>query len=181
MCGEEVKLCPSCHKTGKGKVCTSCGTHIVAAKAQTGGNQQATPKTYQPAPPLITGIVQEYPSAAPKETYRLPDTASAPIEIPELRLLNKNINADIAIQNNTVIGRTTGNYVSIFSTYTQVSGKHCRFSYDSRMGWCVTDLGSTNGTKLNNSTVTPNVSQPLRDQMYLKIANIEFFVHIMNR
>jgi predicted RNA-binding Zn-ribbon protein involved in translation (DUF1610 family) len=180
MCGEEIKLCPSCHKTGKSKVCTACGRTLVVAKSQAGGNHQGLTRVHQSVS-QVADVEQEPLSTVPTRTgtYRLPDTVTTPVTIPELRLLNKNINVDLAIQNNTVIGRTTGDYASIFGTYVQVSGKHCRFSYDSLKGWCVTDLGSTNGTKLNNSALIPNISQALRDQMYLKIANIEFFVRIM--
>jgi pSer/pThr/pTyr-binding forkhead associated (FHA) protein len=108
------------------------------------------------------------------------DSISATSALPELRLMNKNVNIDIAIQNNTILGRETGNYKAIFGAYNQISSKHCSFSFDMGKGWCVTDLGSTNGTKLNNVSITQHIPTPLSDKMFLKIANIEFYVQINN-
>jgi len=118
------------------------------------------------------------PASAIENTYRLPEGSIAPQTVVQLDLLNKTINADIKIEDGAIIGRTSGAYVSIFGSFNQVSGKHCRFNYNPHMGWSVTDLGSTNKTTYNNRELSPNISQPLSDQSFLKIANIEFFVRI---
>lgn len=182
MCGEEIKSCPSCKKTGKGKVCTACGTPLTAVKSQTsapgengkGAGQQASPHA---SPHMAANVTVS--SDAKGGTYRLPDEKPAVSRIPELRLLNKNINADLKIDDNTILGRETGQYISTFSSFKQVSGKHCRFNYDKIKGWSVTDLGSTNKTRYNNECLVPDNPQFLGDKTYLKIANIEFFVRII--
>lgn len=179
-------MCPCCHKTGKGKVCTSCGTTLVVARemscssAGPGSSGHSTDGAgcFKPDPHSIhqSSTSNDAPAGG---TIRLDDgptkTSSAP---PELRLMNKNLNIDLAIQDESVLGRATGNYVSIFGSYNQVSSRHCSFSFETGRGWCVTDNGSTNGTKLNNTLLQPNISQPLKNQMFLKIANIEFYVQI---
>lgn len=175
LCGEEVKLCPGCHKTGKGKACTSCGTTLVLAK-DTSLGASSTSSSSSPASGM--GVASE-PSPVVGGTVRLDNGPSASSSAtPELRLMNKNLNIDLPIQNNSVLGRATGNYVSTFGSFNQVSSKHCSFSFDTVKGWCATDLGSTNGTQLNNSPLLPNAPQQLKDQMFLKIANIEFYVQI---
>lgn len=174
MCGEEVKTCPVCKKPGKGKVCTTCGKPLVLAKSQddaeTTSNDSMSNKS--------VGIASESTPTA-GGTYRLPDTESNKPAFPQLRLLNKNIDVDFEVDNNSIIGRTAGQYVAIFSAYSEISGKHCRFNYDAAQGWCVTDLGSKFKTRYNNQELLPNVPQPLSDEGYLKIANIEFFVRIL--
>ncbi len=179
MCGEEIKACSVCQKPGKGKVCTSCGTPLTTLKSRaglSGENETVADKT---APPTPAGKVPEPDSPITTGTHRLPDNAPVTPAMPQLRLLNKNINVDLKIDDNSVIGRETGQYVAIFGGFQQVSGKHCRFNYDPAKGWCVTDLGSTNKTRYNNQELTPNIPQALGNQTYLKIANIEFFVRII--
>lgn len=178
MCGEEIKTCPSCKKPGKGKVCTSCGTPLATLKTQTGPSVESggpvNTKTLSPS----EGRAPE-PASTVGGTYRLPENEPAKSAIPQLRLLNKNINVDLKIYDNSTIGRMTGHYVATFGGFDQVSSKHCRFKYDPAKGWCVTDLGSTNKTKYNNQEILPNIPQLLDDRSYLKIANIEFFIRII--
>lgn len=178
MCGEEIKTCPGCKKPGKGKVCTTCGKPLTSLKSQTGSLvDSGTDADAQTSPP-VGGKAPE-PIASVSGTHRLPDNEPVKSAVPQLRLLNKNINVDLKIDDNSTIGRTTGQYVATFGGFNQVSGKHCRFNYDPAKGWCVTDLGSTNKTKYNNQEVTPNTLQAISDQTYLKIANIEFFVRVI--
>lgn len=185
MCGEEIKICPGCHKTGKAKACGSCGTSLVLAKDLTAGvaTGPASPNSHSPGvgnaayePPPVHTASNDPPAGG---TVRLDDgPCESSMVPPELRLINKNLNIDLVIQNNSVLGRTNGNYVSIFGSFDQVSGKHCSFFYEVGKGWFVTDDGSTNGTKLNNAPIPPNAPQPLTNQMFLKISNIEFYVQI---
>lgn len=188
QCGAEVRICAGCGKPGKGKRCTGCGGHVLPARerANTGAPPAAAPQpAMQPAtaPVLaarpitaaVPGAVADNISGA---TRRLPDAAPASTPAPELRLLNRNIQADIRIEHDTLIGRTTGPHVAIFSRFDQVSSRHCRFSFEAGRGWYVTDLGSTNKTLYNNQVLTPQTPQLLADQGYLKIANIEFFVQL---
>jgi pSer/pThr/pTyr-binding forkhead associated (FHA) protein len=179
MCGEEIKMCPDCKKPGKGKVCTACGTPLTTRKTQ-GEPPVESGKTANDSPTPPSGGNTQQPANNTQSTYRLPDNEPSKPAMPQVRLLNKNINVDLKIDDNSIIGRTAGQYVATFGRFNQVSGKHCRFNYDPAKGWSVTDLGSTNKTKYNNQEISPNISQILGDQSYLKIANIEFFVRIIS-
>ena len=176
MCGEEIKACPGCKQPGKGKICTSCGTPLASLKSQDGPpDENETSSTHTPPP-----VGDEIPSSPGtfESTYCLPDEEPLKPIVPQLRLLNKNINADLKINDNSIIGRITGPYVDTFSGFKQISGKHCRFNYDPANGWSVIDLNSTNKTRYNEQALVPNSPQTLSDQTFLKIANIEFFVRI---
>jgi predicted RNA-binding Zn-ribbon protein involved in translation (DUF1610 family) len=172
LCGEEVKRCPSCGTIGKAKVCTKCGTKLATVTTQTDtspSKDDMTPLTVLPPSP---------PSPPPHSTIRISDPPVS-ANVLELRLINKTLNLDIRILNSSTVGRSTGEYVSIFGSYSQVSSRHCRFEFERSNGWSVTDLGSTNGTKYDNQPLTVNVPRQLGDQHRLQIANIEFIVLVI--
>lgn len=135
--------------------------------------QQATPK---PAMSSDQNVLQK--TQSPQATVRLPDRPQNSV-VPELRLINKNVNLDIRIGDGAIVGRTTGEYVAHFGSFGQISGKHCQFSYDVEKGWQVIDLGSTNGTHISDQKIQPNTPHTLANQSLLKIANIEFFVKVL--
>lgn len=178
MCGEEIKTCPVCKKPGKGKVCTTCGKALAIAKSQAEPALMNAPANGTPISSSCVTEIQESSDSA-TGTHRLPDNEPAKSVMPQLQLFNKNINIDLKINDDSILGRTIGQYVSTFAGFNQISGKHCRFNYDRVKGWCVTDLGSTNKTRYNNQELVPNMPQVLSDQSYIKIANIEFFVRII--
>lgn len=178
MCGEEIKMCPSCKKTGKGKICTSCGIPLVPRKSLTGSPVESETVPSMQIPPPV-GDKTPAPPGTVESTYRLSDEELLKPNEPQLRLLNKNIKVDLKIEDNSIIGRTTGQYVATFGGFKQISGKHCCFNYDTAKGWSVTDLGSMNKTRYNEQELVPNKPQTLSDQTCLKIANIEFFVRII--
>ncbi len=106
--------------------------------------------------------------------------------VPELRIVNYNLKINIAMKDGDIIGRTVGDYASMFAQYKQVSGKHLQFIYDASRGWMVKDLGSTWGTSysmkndwtLAEAKLLPNHPASVTDHGYLLIANIEFQVRI---
>lgn len=56
-----------------------------------------------------------------------------------------------------------------------VSGNHGLIGRDAS-GWTLADVGSTNGTWVNGSRLTPNVPVPLKKGDRVKIATLEFTV-----
>ncbi len=160
QCGREILICPKCNNPGKGKMCTSDGTALVSMKTKTA------------TAPVSTGVSAGV-SLSNAPVAQIVDTG-------ELHLINRTLGLDLKIEGVIVIGSTTGDFVGIFSKYQQISGKHLQINFDHQKGWFVTDLGSTNGTKYNNIPLKPMMPQILSDESYLCIANIEFFVQIVN-
>ena len=164
QCGKEISICPKCNKPGKGKMCTIDGTTLITMKNKMAGT--------------ATGVgVSVAVSSAPAQ--KLGPTPV--LDKGELRLINKNLGLDIKIEKDVSIGRTTGDFVDIFSKYQTVSGRHLQINFDLQKGWLVTDLGSTNGTKYNNMPLVPNKPQILSDKSYLIIATIEFYIQILTK
>lgn len=206
QCGEEIYICEKCGKPGKGKRCTEDGGKLIAAKDKnlTSSAQSASPNVSFNANNLsktantnlninsssnsgsanlnfqddITkNITQPTINAGYSQT--LPNlNAQNASEVPNCVIINKSINATLQISNGDIIGRKVGNFKNIFANYNQISGTHAQFNYDSTLGWTVTDLGSSNGTKYQGQILTPNVPTPIKDKTYIIFANIEFFVQI---
>lgn len=163
QCGQEILICPKCNKPSKGKFCTSDGTTLVKMK------EKMAPT------PLSNGITVGVSTPSPNLESGGASGKS------ELHLINRTLGLDIKVEKDVSIGRTKGDFVDIFAKYDTVSSEHLKITYDPQKGWLATDLGSTNGTKYNNTPLIPNQQQLLSDKSYLQIANIEFFVEIKNQ
>ena len=57
-----------------------------------------------------------------------------------------------------------------------MSGTHAQLKYAASTGWCVVDKHSSNGTKLNQRTLQPDVDMSLSNGDVLTIANINLQV-----
>ena len=161
QCGQELKFCPQCHRTSRGKFCAYDGKELLKASDLFGATSTNTSK------PII------------HEQQPVPLSTSTPI--PELHLVNLTLKLDLIIQPGDIIGRTTGRFADLLSSYTKVSRQHCKFEYDTKAGWKIIDLGSTNGTKVNGSKIEPHKPYPLINKSFIIIGNIEFYVDIKDK
>jgi len=166
QCGQEILICPRCNKVGKGKRCVHDGTALVAARVKAG----------MPAALTDGKAISDGAGAAPAIKAQ-PISGRAT----ELHLINKNLDLDLKIENDEVIGRTVGAFTEVFSRFPQVSRRHCQIKFDEKQGWSVIDLGSTNGTKFNNIPLRSGQAQVLTDKSLLLIANIEFYIEIRSK
>jgi FHA domain len=137
-----AKVCPACEAPISGRFCEACG-HDSALPAP-GGDKPARPATVQ-----WTAVV-----TADQDYYKRviarggPDTVEFPEFFPERRIL---------LRDTTLIGRANrkqgvepGIDLGIHPTDRGVSTQHAVLRIRDS-GLTVTDLGSTNGTSLNDS------------------------------
>ena len=101
-----------------------------------------------------------------------------PQGIPQLLLYNDSLNIRFVGMNGAVIGRRQGPYTQFFQQNMYVSGVHAQIKYNSGTGWCVTDKHSSNGTKLNEHALQPDMDMSLKNGDILTIANIHLQVSI---
>jgi pSer/pThr/pTyr-binding forkhead associated (FHA) protein len=59
-----------------------------------------------------------------------------------------------------------------------VSGVHAQLMFKPETGWCVVDKHSSNGTKLNQRQIQPDVEMTLNNGDVLAIANVNLQVII---
>lgn len=82
------------------------------------------------------------------------------------------LNVRLPLFDGALIGRTTGNFVDQLSMCKYISGRHAQLS-QTPTGWVITDLGSTNGTRVNGIPCAP--SQPFTVGSIVRIANFYDF------
>lgn len=197
QCGVELFVCSSCGTLGKGKRCTRCGQPLVAKKDAKISPVTTSVPTDTPIPhtPMSTTDVQKVfndvlspsqtaatiPSDAPasgaSSTIR-PGAApqpAAPDPTPPGHLVCQNPLLRLLVTD-VLIGRREGGYASVFAVHGMVSGRHAAISRTPSGDWQVTDLGSTNGTRLNGIPLQPNVPVVIHVGDTLSIANLDFQV-----
>ena len=83
------------------------------------------------------------------------------------------MNIRIPLLEGALIGRTTGNYVQQLSVCKYISGRHATLNKTTD-GWTITDLGSTNGTKVNGIPCAPTL--PFTIGSIVRIGNYYDFI-----
>ena len=168
LCGDAVTLCATCGVPRKGRRCTECGGVLMPREKPdpSNGSNAAKPCSARPA----IGAVDAEPNGGEASMPPPPEAT------PTLRLVNRNLPADLKLTGTTLIGRDSGPYSITFAQHGHVSGKHCEFSFHTPGGWVLVDIGSTNGTSRNGNTLLPHQACTLANGDMIKIANIEFEV-----
>jgi pSer/pThr/pTyr-binding forkhead associated (FHA) protein len=98
------------------------------------------------------------------------------IEMPVLELNNDLLNIHIKGINGAIIGRRQGPYAQFFQNNMYISGVHAQLKYKANSGWCITDKHSSNGTKLNDHAMQPDVDMTIKNGDIIAIANVNLQV-----
>jgi pSer/pThr/pTyr-binding forkhead associated (FHA) protein len=92
--------------------------------------------------------------------------------LPQLQLFNDSLGIRIVGINGAVIGRKQAPYMHFFKTQAYVSGAHAQLLFRPESGWCIADRGSSNGTKLNDHRLQPDVEMSIKNGDIVTIANV---------
>lgn len=197
QCGAELFVCPSCGTLGKGKRCTRCGQPLVAKKnaMSSPASAASSASTLPPSSPTPTADIQKLfnnsgssapaafsaqsaqPETNTSATVRPGETPkpASPTPPPPGHLVCQNPPLRLLVTD-VLIGRKEGGYASVFATHGMVSGRHATLNQAPNGDWQVTDLGSSNGTRLNGTLLAPNVPTVIHVGDTLSIANLDFQV-----
>ena len=112
--------------------------------------------------------------------HSIVDGVSQPgsMSMPVMTLSNDSLNIRIVAMNGAILGRRQGPYTQFFEKQAYVSGVHAQLKFNPHVGWCVTDKHSSNGTKLNQRPVQPDVEMTLKNGDILTLANVSLQVNI---
>lgn len=165
QCGQALLYCNQCGRVGVGRRCTYCGGLMVAP-----GNdkQQATQME------SIASVGYATYGSLRQEDSRPGGQGGMPV----LTLANDSLNIRIVAMNGAIIGRRKGPYSQFFERHAYVSGVHAQLLFSPDKGWCVVDKHSSNGTKLNQRQIQPDVDMRLNNGDVLAIANVNLQVII---
>ena len=92
--------------------------------------------------------------------------------MPRLMLFNDSLGIRIMGINGAIIGRKQGPYVQFFRQQGYVSGSHAQLLYRQDTGWNIVDKGSSNGTKLNDHRLQPEVEMSIKNGDIVSVANV---------
>lgn len=177
QCGSELMFCPNCKTPAKGKRCTQCGAVLVRAKdldKQVSSEQPVIPEPVpQPEPPVNQPDVKVSSSTMRPEANVAP---AIPDTEPTRLVMMDNPSRIVVLKPDAIIGRTTGDYLDVFSDQPYVSGTHAQITLHTSSKWLIMDKGSTNGTKIGNTPLIPNKNYQLKKGQIIEIGFVKFRV-----
>ena len=163
QCGQALLYCNQCGRVGIGRRCTYCGGLMVPP-----GND-----AQNPADAVASVGYATYGSIRQDDSR-----PGAQGGMPVLTLANDSLNIRIVAMNGAIIGRRKGPYTQFFEKHPYVSGVHAQLMFNPEKGWCVVDKHSSNGTKLNQRQIQPDVDMRLNNGDVLTVANVNLQVII---
>lgn len=176
QCGQALFFCDQCGRVGMGRRCTFCGGRMVTPdEFQKGASQTAFAMSMS-----VSASGVSYTASPQVKSPGKPVNYNAPRPngVPTLVLTNTSLNIRIQAVNGAVIGRRQGPYSHYFEQNMYVSGVHAQLKYNGTSGWCIVDKHSSNGTKLNQHSLQPDVEMSLKNGDIVSIANVNLQVSI---
>ena len=173
QCGQALLYCNQCGRVGIGRRCIHCGGLMI------------TPEEYVRSKSAQTAFSTSMSASAVSFTDnsrtpsdRMNITQAVPRGVPVLTLYNTNLNIRMQGINGAVIGRRQGPYAQFFQQNMYVSGVHAQLKYNAATGWCIVDKHSSNGTKLNQHPMQPDIEMSLKNGDIITLANVNLQVSI---
>ena len=170
QCGQELVYCSSCGRVGMGRRCTYCGGLMVSAEEMLSGgsSRQSVASTSLPD------------TVFPQTSRPAAEGSQMPVQndVPTLTLYNPTLNIRMVGVNGAIIGRRQGPYQQVFEGNMYVSGVHAQLIYKPESGWCIIDKHSSNGTKLNQRDLMPDIPMTIKSGDIVTLANINLQVSI---
>ena len=177
QCGQELVYCSSCGRVGMGRRCTQCGGLMISAEEAQQKAQAAKQisSVSMRGNDLAISIVNDLTSS-----HRKPEGHGMPVMsgIPTLTLYNPTLDIRMVGVNGAVIGRKQGPYQQLFVDNRYISGLHAQLIYKPDTGWCIIDKHSSNGTKLNQRDLLPDVPMSMKSGDIVTLANVNLQVSI---
>ena len=178
QCGQMLTYCEKGGRAGMGRRCTSSGGLVLSADdyQRRGSNSISVS--------MSMGMSQGFLSSS--QRY-LNTTGNRPVNAshsqrggmpPQLLLYNDSLGIRIIGINGGVIGRRQGPYVQFFQQQKYMSGVHAQLMFYPETGWHIVDKHSSNGTKLNDHKLQPDVEMSLKNGDIVTLANVVLKVSI---
>ena len=178
QCGQELAYCTNCGRVGKGRRCTHCGGLMVSPDNL--GKKEASAVSMSASMNAANLSFNQVTQASLREPE--PDVPQQPVAtksgIPSLTLYNPSLDIRMVGVNGAVIGRRQGPYQQLFEGNMFISGVHAQLIYKPDTGWCIIDKHSSNGTKLNQRDLLPDVPMSIKQGDIVTLANINLQVSV---
>lgn len=174
QCGIKILKCSKCGAIGISKFCGKCGEIMSFS-----GESQAA--VIEPAVASQNFTENQFSAnVTPQINVSQPPiqintgTQIIQLEQQEKRLQLCNTNGIVLdVKDGSLLGRTTGDFVSQLGQFPVISSRHAQIS-KANGKWFVTDLGSTNKTYVNGVRLAPNNPTEIKENDVVIFANITF-------
>lgn len=173
QCGQALLYCNKCGRVGIGRRCIHCGGLMITPEEYMRSNSSQTAYSMS-----VSASAISFTDNSRTTPNRDNITHAVPRGVPVLTLYNTNMNIRIQGINGAVIGRRQGPYVQFFQQNMYISGVHAQLKYNATSGWCIVDKHSSNGTKLNQYSLQPDIEMSLKNGDIVTLANVNLQVSI---
>lgn len=178
QCGQGLQYCSNCGRVGIGRRCTYCGGLMAppGEDEQQLQDEQANMTTVHSSAVEISRTFATEREKSQSMGTPFPDAQMQ--GIPTLTLYNSSLNIHIVGINGAIIGRRQGPYQQMFEGNMYVSSVHAQLIYKQDTGWCIIDKHSSNGTKLNERDLLPDIPMSIKSGDIVSLANINLQVTV---
>lgn len=178
QCGQELSYCTNCGRVGKGRRCTHCGGLMASPDdlEKNNSNVSKSVAALKAANESFSFVTQS--SARGVEIGDSEQSVVTKAGIPTLTLYNPSLDIRMVGVNGAVIGRRQGPYQQLFEGNMFISGVHAQLVYKPDTGWCIIDKHSSNGTKLNQRDLLPDIPMSIKTGDIITLANISLQVSV---
>lgn len=177
QCGQELAYCTNCGRVGKGRRCTHCGG-LMATPDELDRKRDSNASRSAAALEAASLSFNQVTQASMRMADAPNQPAVAKSGIPTLTLYNPSLDIRMTGVNGAVIGRRQGPYQQLFEGNMFISGVHAQLIYKADIGWCIIDKHSSNGTKLNQRDLLPDVPMSIKTGDIVTLANINLQVSV---
>ncbi|MBQ9654999.1 MAG: FHA domain-containing protein [Prevotella sp.] len=171
QCGQPLVYCSSCGRVGMGRRCTFCGGLM------TGADEQQEQRDGAKNADSVSSSIFSYTGAS-QVSQRADGQLPGMSGIPTLTLYNPSLDIRIVGVNGAIIGRRQGPYQQMFKDNMYVSGVHAQLIYKPESGWSIIDKHSSNGTKLNQRDILPDIPMTIKSGDIVTLANVNLQVSV---
>ena len=177
QCGQALLYCERCGRVGLGRRCTSCGGMMISAddfqQRMEGDGAMGVSTSVSVRQVSQRSLATSVRGIATSTRGGIGIGGAQPAgAMPRLMLFNDSLGIRIMGINGAIIGRKQGPYVQFFRQNGYVSGIHAQLLYRQETGWNIVDKGSSNGTKLNDHRLQPEVEMSIKNGDIISVANI---------
>lgn len=175
QCGQGLLYCSNCGRVGIGRRCTYCGG-MMTSQGESEEQQANNLSTIHSSAEEISRTFASERQKSQDMGVQFPDAQMQ--GIPTLTLYNPSLNIHIVGINGAIIGRRQGPYQQMFEGNMYISSVHAQLIYKSDTGWCIIDKHSSNGTKLNERDIMPDIPMSIKSGDIVSLANINLQVTV---
>ena len=179
QCGQMLYYCEKCGRVGLGRRCTSCGGLMLSADDfQNRPSMRSISSSFGMSQGFISQRANMSNTGGGNMSMSLHNRGGMMGGMPQLLLYNDSLGIRVIGINGAIIGRRQGPYVQFFQQQMYMSGAHAQLLYSPDAGWRIVDKHSSNGTKLNDHKLQPDVEMSLKNGDIVVLANVVLKVSI---